>query len=288
MTQRLPPIFVRHDPAGDPSPLVFDSPHSGNIYPTDFKFSCPLEILHQAEDSFVDDLYAAAPDYGAILIAAEFPRSYIDVNRAPDDIDPQLLATSWPGSTRPSEKSRVGMGLVRRICRPGMPVYDHKLTVREVQARIETYYLPYHAALKAAIDETVERFGAAWHINCHSMPSSGVGTSVERERTDFVLGNRDGVTCDTDFTQFVSSVLEQLGYTVRLNDPYKGVEIVRRYGKPDYGVNSLQIEVNRRLYMYEETIEPNAGYDDLKNDLTKLIAAMRDYAHDRLLSAAAD
>jgi N-formylglutamate amidohydrolase len=280
---------MRHDPTTGQSPLVFDSPHSGTLYPRDFKFSCPRDVLRQAEDSFVDDLYAAAPKHGAVLLAAQFPRSYIDVNRAIDDIDPQLLATPWPATVRPSEKSRVGMGLVRRICRPGMPVYDHKLTVGEVQARIEKYYLPYHAELRSVIDAGINHFGAVWHINCHSMPSSSVGGSnSEWDRADFVLGNRDGTTCSSDFAQFVTSVLEKLGYTVRLNDPYKGVEIVRRYGKPAQGVHSLQIEINRRLYMNEDTIKPNAGYAKLKRDLTKLIAALRDYTNDQLLSAAAD
>ncbi len=289
MAQPGPEILLRYDPKTPQSPLVFDSPHSGRKYPADFMFSCPEEILRQAEDSFVDDLYARAPHHGAVLIAAQFPRSYIDVNRAIDDIDPQLLASHWPSPVRPSEKSRVGMGLVRRICRPGMPVYNHKLTVREVQERIEKYYLPYHAELRSVIDNTTARFGGAWHLNCHSMPSSSVGgTGSEWDRADFVLGNRDGTTCSTDFTQFVATVLERLGYTVRLNDPYKGVEIVRRYGKPNQGVHSLQIEVNRRLYLNEDTVKPNAGYNKLKRNITQMISALRQYADDQLMSAAAD
>ena len=289
MAQPASDILMRHDPKGPASPLVFDSPHSGRRYPADFMFTCPEDVLRQAEDSFVDDLYGRAPEFGAILIAAQFPRSYIDVNRAIDDIDPQLVAGTWPVPTRPSEKSRVGMGLVRRICRPGMPVYDRKLSVREVQDRIRDYYLPYHAELSAAIESVTARFGGAWHVNCHSMPSaSSGGGTAGWDRADFVLGDRDGSTCAGDFTLFVAGVLEKMGYSVRLNDPYKGVEIVRRYGKPRSGVHSLQIEVNRRLYLDEETVKPNAGYARLKRNLTALIAELQGYADDQLVSAAAD
>ncbi len=289
MAQPPPDILIRHEPKGPASPLVFDSPHSGRHYPADFMFTCPQDVLRQAEDSFVDDLYGRAPDYGAILIAAQFPRAYIDVNRAVDDIDPQLIAGQWPTSTHPSEKSRVGMGLVRRICRPGLPVYDHKLSVREVQERIHKYYLPYHDELRAAIEGVTARFGATWHVNCHSMPSASAGGGAPGwDRADFVLGDRDGSTCASDFTQFVARVLQTMGYSVRLNDPYKGVEIVRRYGRPGHGVHSLQVEVNRRLYMHEDTVKPNAGYAKLKRNLTTLVSEMRGYANDQLMSAAAD
>ena len=170
-----------------------------------------------------------------------------------------------------------------------MPVYSRKLTVKEIQERIRTYYIPYHEELNSAIESVIARYGVAWHVNCHSMPSAGAGASHSTwDRADFVLGDRDGTTCSGDFTRFVASVLEGMGYSVRLNDPYKGVEIVRRYGRPQHGVQSLQIEVNRKLYMNEETVKPNAGYGKLKRNLTSLISALRGYTEDQLVSAAAD
>ncbi len=288
MGQPATDILYRRSPLGEASPLLFDSPHSGNIYPADFMYACPTHILRQAEDAFVDDLYAHVARSGGTLIAAKFPRSYIDVNRAVDDIDPQLLASSWPGALRQSEKGRVGMGLVRRICRPGMPVYARRLSVREIQSRIETYYVPYHAALRASLDALWQRFGAVWHVNCHSMPSGIVSGPPFQGRADIVLGDRDGTTCHKEFTAFAHGFFEHLGYAVRLNDPYKGVEIVRRYGDPVRGVHSLQIEISRRLYMDEEKLVPNENYNQLKIDLGAFAAALRRFADDQLFSAAAD
>jgi N-formylglutamate amidohydrolase len=285
-----PGIYVRYDPLVEPAPVVFDSPHSGAQYPADFTYACPARLLRQAEDAHVDMLYGGAPQAGATLIAALFPRSYIDVNRGIEDIDQQLLDQPWPGPVSASDRSRVGMGLVRRICRPGLQMYDRKLSVAEIRHRIEQYYRPYHQAVADAIDQAAGRFGAVWHVNCHSMPSSR-GPRVPAgswERADFVLGDRDGTTCSIGFRRFVQGTLERLGYDVRINDPYKGVELVRRFGQPHLGRHSLQIEVNRRLYMNEETLVPSDGFARLKRDLDLLVAAITAYARDTLTAAAAD
>lgn len=285
-----PGVLVRHDPRGASVPVVFDSPHSGAEYPADFEFACPFRLLRQAEDAHVEALYGAAPEHGATLIAALFPRSYIDANRSVDDIDPNLLGELWPGPIAPSDRARVGMGLVRRVCRPGVSLYDRRLTVAEIRHRIETYYHPYHRTVAAAIDAAAARFGAVWHVNCHSMPSSrGVRSPVVGwERADFVLGDRDGSTCSLEFRTVVQRTLERMGYDVRINDPYKGVELVRRFGQPRHGRHSLQIEVNRRLYMDEETLERSAGFAKLKQDIDTLISAITAYASDQLTAAAAD
>ena len=290
MKRTQPGILVRHGPTADPVPVVFDSPHSGADYPSDFGYACPLKLLRHAEDAHVDALFAAAPAAGATLIAALFPRSYIDVNRAIDDIDPQLLDQAWPGPVSPSEKNRVGMGLVRRVCKPGLSMYDRRLSVTEVKHRIDTYYLPYHHAVESAVTAARAQFGAAWHVNCHSMPSSG-GPQVPAngwERADFVLGDRDGTTCGVGFRRMIQGTLERMGYDVRVNDPYKGVELVRRYGHPRKGSHSIQIEINRRLYMNEETLERSYGFARLKRDIDQLVVAIAAYARDQLMAAAAD
>jgi N-formylglutamate amidohydrolase len=290
MSHIEPGIFVRHDPLAEPAPVVFDSPHSGAIYPADFGYACPSRLLRQAEDAHVDVLFGAAPEAGATMIAALFPRSYIDANRGVEDIDQQLLDQPWPGPVATSDRARVGMGLVRRICRPGLSMYDRKLTVAEVRHRIERYYHPYHRAVADAIDDAATRFGAVWHVNCHSMPSSRGprGPTGGWERADFVLGDRDGTTCGIGFRRLVQGTLERLGYDVRINDPYKGVELVRRFGQPQLGRHSLQIEVNRRLYMNEETLVPSDGFAQLKRDLDILVADIAAYARDQITAAAAD
>ncbi|HEY0522567.1 MAG TPA: N-formylglutamate amidohydrolase [Stellaceae bacterium] len=280
MTETIPGILFHSNAEAAEVPLVFDSPHSGTIYPEDFRFACPFEVLRTAEDTYVEELYGAAPAHGATLLAALFPRSYLDVNRDVADIDPDLLDGPWPGPLSPGEKTRLGLGLVRRLAKPGMPVYDRKLSVAEVQARIARCYEPYHAALQAACDRLHRKFGAVWHVDCHSMPSEGNAMSTDPGacRADFVLGDRDGTTCDPALTDFVGRVLRGRGYSLKVNDPYKGVELVRRHGRPAEGRHSLQIEVNRALYMDEKTLVKTAGLDRLKADITHLIEALAGFA----------
>jgi N-formylglutamate amidohydrolase len=279
MIHEIPGVLRRHDPQGTELPLVLDSPHSGSLYPDDFDYRCPLPVLRRAEDAYVDELYDAAPAHGATLIAAVFPRSYVDANRAPDDVDPSLLVGDLPAGWRLRPVSRVG--LVRRHAQPGVPIYDRKLTPQEVLARIEGYHSPYHRALAETCDRMHEKFGAVWHVNCHSMPSNG-GRAGKGERGDFVLGDRDGTTCAAEFTDFVAGFLRDLGYEVRINDGYKGVEIVRRHGRPAANRQSLQIEVDRSLYMNQKTLEKTAGFDRLKSDLARLVEAIAEFVRDRI------
>ncbi|WP_158044572.1 N-formylglutamate amidohydrolase [Skermanella pratensis] len=278
-------VLVRDDPVGQAVPLVLDSPHSGSVYPRDFNFVCPLLALRQAEDTYVDELVSAAPEAGATLIAALFPRSYIDVNRAIDDIEPELLDGPWPEPLSPSDKSKAGMGLIRRLCKPGIPMYDGRLPVPHVAERIDRYYRAYHEQVAGAIDRAYARFGTVYHLNCHSMPTFGRDPAT---RADFVLGDRDGTTCEPDFTRYVAAFLTSLGYRVRINDPYKGVELVRRYSDPKRGLHSLQFEIHRGLYMNEETLEKNEGFGRLQSHLTMLIRHLAAYAGDAVKLDAAE
>ena len=262
-------------------PVVFDSPHSGTDYPADFDTIVSRLTLRRAEDTHVEALYGAAPDHGATLIAANFPRSYIDANRSLLDIDPALLADAWPGPINTSKKTEKGIGLVWRLLDTGEPIYARKLRAAEVQARIATCYAPYHRAVRDAINAAHKHYGAVWHVNCHSMPATSSVISEEGPgvaRADFVLGDRDGSTCAPAFTAMVATTLRGMGYDVRINDPYKGVELVRAYSDPAAHKNSLQIEVNRRLYMDEASRERNANYPALEADFTQLIKAIADFA----------
>lgn len=276
--------FLRHPPAGEPLPLVLDSPHSGERYPDDFDHAPPRLEVRRAEDTHVARLWRSAPRHGAALIEACFPRAYIDPNRSLRDLDPDLIADAWDGPLERSRKTEQGIGLVWHLARAGIPMYARKLRADEIRARIERCYLPYHAVLGAELDALHGRFGAVWHVNCHSMPAVGDANSDDpgRARDDFVLGDRDGTTCAPEFTAAVAATLRDLGYAVAINDPYKGVEIVRRYGQPASGRHSLQIEINRRLYMDEETLIPNVGYARLEADLERLAAALAAFVRARL------
>ncbi|MDB5364883.1 MAG: N-formylglutamate amidohydrolase [Rhodospirillales bacterium] len=283
----LPGVLVLTDSDNDPAPVVFDSPHSGNDYPADFLPDVPLETLRSAEDAHVDALFGSAPAHGAALLAASFPRSYVDANRAEDDLDPLLVEPAFAGRLKPSEKSRVGMGLIRRVAKPGQPLYKRRLGASEVERRLADFWRPYHAALERVIEDRARRFGAVWFVDCHSMPSaSPVGATWERP--DFVLGDRDGTSCDPSFRELLRLALTEMGYSVRVNDPYKGVELVRRWGRPRDGFHALQLEINRRLYMDERTLERSAGYDRLAADLDRLMHLITAWTRDQLLAAAAD
>ncbi|HVH78548.1 MAG TPA: N-formylglutamate amidohydrolase [Stellaceae bacterium] len=277
----IPGVLWRRDPAADTLPLVLDSPHSGSLYPDDFSFCCPLPILRRAEDAYVDELFGTAPDFGATLIAAVFPRSYLDVNRAADDLDPGLFASAWPKHFPLRPATRVG--LVRRYAQPGIPIYDRKLHPDDVLGRIERYHTPYHQTLDEACDRLHAEFGSVWHVNCHSMPSTGSRAMGRKgEHGDFVLGDRDGTTCDGEFTDFVAGTLRDIGYEVHINDGYKGVEIVRRMGRPFERRHSLQIEVDRALYMDQRTLEKNSGFDQLKADLAQLMEELSGFIAERI------
>jgi N-formylglutamate amidohydrolase len=285
MSFEIPGVLWRREPQGAEAPLVFDSPHSGSYYPEDFRFCCPLDLLRTAEDSYVDELYAAAPELGATLIGAQFPRSYVDPNRAADDLDTALFDGPWPQPLSPSHRTRSGLGLVRRVARPGIPIYDRKLTIAEVRTRIERYHAPYHRVLDETCDRLHRKFGTVWHINCHSMPSQRSGKKGGH-CADFVLGDRDGTTCAPELTDFVARVLRGRGYTVRINEIYKGVEIVKRQGRPAARRHSLQIEVDRALYMDQKTLDKTADFTRLQADITHLIEALTNFASERLVEGA--
>ncbi len=279
LSTSIPGVLYTRKANGSSAPVIFDSPHSGTEYPHDFDFVAPFEVLRKSEDSFVDELYALVPECGANLQAALFPRSYIDPNRSLLDIDPELFEERWPEPLAPSEKTRLGHGLIWRLCPPNYVLYARKLCPKEVKRRIETYWRPYHFSLREMLDEAYARFGKVWHINCHSMPAAGVPQSPgSTGRIDFVLGDRDGTTCDPEFTALVASTLEAYGYRVRVNDPYKGVELVRAYSDPSNGRHSLQVEINRAIYMNEEKQERNPGFSVLQDNLTRLAAVLCDYA----------
>ena len=269
-----PGVFERYDPpAGAAAPGIYDSPHSGRDYPDDFGHAAPIDLLRRAEDAFVDELIADAPGAGIGLLAALFPRSYIDPNRHEADIDESLLAEPWPHGAEPSGRSERGLGLLRRLLSPHLPIYDRVLGVAEVEGRISQFYRPYHAELKSMLDATHAQFGAVWHVNWHSMKAMGRGRHASA-RADFVLGDLDGAACAPAFTALVRDCLSAMGYSVRLNDPFKGAELVARYSDPAQARHSLQIEINRRLYMDEKSLQLTAGFDRLRADLESLVAML--------------
>jgi N-formylglutamate amidohydrolase len=271
------PILRIHGPAVAQRTLVLDSPHSGHTMPADFGSIRTAEELRDGEDCFIDELWLPAAARGVPLLAAQFPRTYLDPNRHAGDIDLALLDGPWPDEHVPSGKAQIGKALLWRTLDDGRPIYDRRLGVAEVQQRIAAYHQPYHRALKQLLDSAHARFGVVHHINCHSMnPVSGAmgqgGPGLPR--ADIVLGDRDGTTCAPAFTAFVRDVLAGFGYTVKINDPFKGVELVRAYADPTAGRHSLQLEVNKRLYMDDHPVRRHAGFAPLQAHLMLLVDAI--------------
>ncbi len=270
-------VLVVHGPDSPALPLVLDSPHSGRRMPPDFASIRSADELREGEDSFIDELYQPATRLGVPLLAAQFPRTYLDANRHADDIDPELLAEPWPGPLFHSGKAAIGKALVWRLLGAERPIYDRKLTVAELQGRIARCHAPYHATLRRLLDAAHARFGVVYHLNCHSMPgtSSRLIEGVDgRPRPDFVLGDRDGSTCRPEFTAFVRDHLAALGYRVTVNDPFKGVELVRAHANPAAGRHSLQLEINKDLYMHTHPIRRNAHFETLQQQLLELLRAV--------------
>jgi N-formylglutamate deformylase len=284
--ERLPadsghPAVRRLDPTGAVVPAVFDSPHSGLLAPADFAPVVSWQRLFGTADAYVDELFGAAPEHGAMLIAATFPRCYIDANRSLEQLDPAMVDGDWPGPTVSDAKIRRGVGLIWARLPSGDAFYDALLPRAEVERRIERCWRPYHDALQRAIDQAHARFGAVWHLNCHSMRPHGTPRDEDgarQARPDMVLGDRDGTTCDLAFLDLVQRVLAGFGYEVTINHPYKGQELVRRYADPEKHRHSLQIEINRALYMDERTGEKTGNFEPLRAQLSELVEAICRFA----------
>jgi N-formylglutamate deformylase len=272
-------------PEAHPLPIVCDSPHSGTHYPEDFGSVLPHAVLRAGEDTHVDALWARAPAHGATLIAAQFPRTYIDPNRSLDDLEPDMLDGPWPQPLRPGEKSRLGYGLVWSRIDRDRAMYDRKLAVAEVRSRIDRCWRPYHAALDQAIAAAAARFGAVWHLNLHSMPNDAyerLGRTAPAPLADFVLGDRDGTTCEPALLTVVEDTVRALGYTTARNEPYKGVALIAQIGDPAANRHSLQIEIRRPLYMDEATRERNAGFAALERCIDAVLTAVAAHVRRRV------
>ena len=267
------------------TPLVLDSPHSGTDYPPDFGYVCEFAALRRAEDTHVEKLYSFVPALGVAWVEAHFPRSYLDANRNVTEIDLSMLSGVWPDDLGEQDsavqsKLRLGKGLIWRMTDDGLPLYNRLLSVAEVQARIANCWQPYHAALGSAIDAAHARHGYSIHINCHSMPAISSSHATDFPglvHADFVIGNRDNTTSSEGLVLFIQEQLAQYGYDVAINHPYKGVELVRRYGKPAQHRHSVQLEINRKLYMDENSLALHAGFEALQGHLRSLVQQLVAY-----------
>jgi N-formylglutamate amidohydrolase len=277
--------FVVHEPSRLRVPLVFSSPHSGRYYPPDLLKASKLDAsrLRKSEDAFVEELFAGVTAVGAPLIAARYPRAYIDLNREPFELDPELIEEELPAFAN-SRSLRVlgGLGTIARVVGDSEEIYKSRMSLAEAFARIDHFYWPYHRALRGLLDRAVSAFGVAVLIDCHSMPSvgamTGANTGPPPSRAHFVLGDRFGTSCFSDLTDFVRSVLNKRGYEVALNRPYAGGYITEHYGAPGLGVHALQLEINRSLFTNEVNLTISAGFEATKHRLLQLASDLAQYS----------
>ena len=261
-------------PAKRSSCVVFSSPHSGRNYTQPFLKRSVLnrDVIRSSEDAFVDQLFASAPDHGAPLIAAQMPRAFLDLNRSADELDPALVL----GARRSGHNPRVasGLGVIPRVVANGRAIYSGKLTMDEARLRIDTYWRPYHARLKSLLAESIDSFGQAILVDCHSMPHEAValaGTAHGR-RPEIVLGDRFGASASGVIVDQIEAAFVSAGLTVVRNTPFAGAYVTQTYGRPARDQHAIQIEIDRALYMNESTIEPSADFDAFRAVLTRVIA----------------
>ena len=269
------PAFETIRPRRLVAPLVFNSPHSGRVYPERFLAMTRLDHLsiRQSEDAYVDELFARAPHLGAPLLRAHFPRAYLDVNREPWELDPTMFVE--PLSDRfntASPRVAAGLGTLARVVAENKPIYRDRLTLEDARMRIEGIYHPYHAALQNLLSEAISVFGVALLIDCHSMPR--LTRSHDRAAPDIVLGDRYGTTCAPALVDLAETIFTSAGLRVARNRPYAGGFCTRTYGRPQHGVHALQVEISRHLYMNEVTLVRHEGFESIRLLIERFIFAL--------------
>lgn len=269
-------VYRLHLPGVPASCAVFNSPHSGRDYPRTLLARSRLTRLQlrSSEDAFVDELFAAAPQAGAPLLAARVPRACVDLNRAADELDPALIV----GASRRSTNARIaaGLGVIPRVVAEGRVIIEGKLPISEAEHRLATYYRPYHARLLSLLESQRAMFGRTILFDCHSMPHDALSSAptVWGRRPNIVLGDRFGAACERWVMDAATDVFRAAGFIVARNAPFAGGYITQHYGRPRDGIQALQIEIDRSLYMDEARVERAAGFEDTAARIGRVVTEL--------------
>jgi N-formylglutamate amidohydrolase len=262
------------------APAIFNSPHSGRQYDRAFLRVTRLSpaALRKSEDCYIDELFMGCLEHGAPMLRAHAPRSYIDLNREPYELDPRMFDGPLPGYVNTtSPRVAGGLGTIPRVVAEGEDIYRHKLSFAEALSRVETVYLPYHRALAALFDEVVRKNGSALLIDCHSMPSTAITHVAHAGAIDIVLGDRFGASCNNELTTLVEDLFRAEGLRVVRNKPYAGGFITQNQGAPARGRHALQIEVNRGLYLNEATLAKSRDFAALQTVMNRIVGGLLDH-----------
>ena len=277
-----PEVFYRFNPLAAAVPVVVDVSRSGRFYPIDFRSPVPFSALHDNVSMYVDEIWKDAPKYGATMVQALFPNTYIDANRHELDIDPDLIEGEWPVPVQFVSKS--GLGLLKTVSRYGEPLQERKLTVAEVEHRLDRYYRPYHRELASVMDRMLTAHGFYYNLSCHCMSAVGAPTHADagKERMDFCLGNLRGTSSTTDFIEFIAATIRKHGFTCSVNTPYTGGELNRRYGKADGTQESVMVEINKKTFMDIASFRKTAGFDAIQGVARAVLEAVAQRARERI------
>lgn len=268
-----PGLYLRHEPAAAPVPLLVDVSRSGREYPPHYRTPLPFTTVHDNVSMYVDELWAGAPTVGGTLLYCMFPNTWIDVNRSQSDMDPAVVDGVWPGELHPTKRTLEGLGLIKTKSRYGEPFQERNLSVAEIEERLNLYYRPYHAELQRIADALHARFGVLRQISCHCMSALGAPTHPDagKPRADFCVSDLKGKTASQEAMALVVDTLRGYGYSVSVNEPYIGNELIARHGNPARGIDSIQVEINKSLFMDVKTFRKTAGFAKLKADLDRLL-----------------
>ena len=274
--QAEPGLFLRYEPIAQAVPLLVDVSRSGREYPKEYRSPLPFTTVHDNVSMYVEDLWAGAPQAGATLLYCTFPNTWVDVNRNELDMDPAIVDGEWPVKLEPTARTLEGLGLIKTKARYGEPFQERKLTVAEIQERLDRYYRPYHAELKRIADDLYARFGRLTQISCHCMSAVGAPTHADagQPRADFCVSDLKGKTASKEALERVVETLKSLGYSVSVNTPYIGNELIRRIADPARGIDSIQVEINKKLFMDTKNFRATEGLTKVRADLDRLLEAL--------------
>ena len=266
--------FRLNRPVRQQTSVIFTSPHSGREYPPDFQAASPLNTLalRSSEDAYVDKLFSRAPLFGAPLLCARAPRAYIDLNRGCDELDPAVVEGVVRGGHNPRISS--GLGVIPRVVSGGRAIYAGKIPREEAEARINSHWRPWHAALRDLVDTTHEDFGEAILIDCHSMPHEAIETHIRpgQPLPEVVLGDRFGAAASRDVVEQIEAVFRAAGFRVARNSPFAGAYIAQTYGHPVSRKHVVQIEIDRSLYLDERKVEPLSSFSTFCLRMNRVVA----------------
>jgi N-formylglutamate amidohydrolase len=278
-----PGLYLRHEPEGVPAPLLVDVSRSGREYPAHYRTPLPFTTVHDNVSMYVDELWAGAPAAGGTLLYCMFPNTWIDVNRNEADMDPAVIDGTWPAELRPTRRTLEGLGLIKTRSRYGEAFQERPLAVAEIEERLNGYYRPYHAELDRIVKALHGRFGTLQQISCHCMSAVGAPTHPDagKPRADFCVSDLEGRTASKEAMALVVDTLRGNGYSVSINEPYVGNELIARHGDPGRGIESIQVEINKKLFMDVNTFRKTPGFAQVKSDLDRLLAVLAEASRQR-------